>query len=234
MTSEDEEILVIRRERLEIAAGWHTGFIPTISREFISALHDHFEFAPRESAEYNESLKQIIPYIVIRQVGLTNRYFVYQRLSGSGEQRLMGSYSVGIGGHLSRHDVRTELDSTRAAVVRGLDLSSLDDVLIDCGIRPLDSPLRRGLVREIAEEMILPSRSVLFPAGIINDESNSVGRVHLALVYVIEIATGNVQIRVKAGSELQGGLYTLDQLARRPGKMESWTQMLLDQGLDSL
>jgi predicted NUDIX family phosphoesterase len=85
-----------------------------------------------------------------------------------------------------------------------------------------------------AEEVVLPSKSVIFPAGIINDESNNVGRVHLALVYVIEITKGNVHIRAKEKGVLRGELYSIDQLSQLSGKMESWTQLLIDQGLDSL
>lgn len=50
--------------------------------------------------EFDESLQQIIPYVVVRNRG---RVLCYQR-KGGGEKRLDAKLSVGIGGHINRDD----------------------------------------------------------------------------------------------------------------------------------
>ena len=50
----------------------------------------------RYEAELDPSYKQIIGYCIIRK---SNNYFVTHRLKKTGEQRLIGAYSLGTGGH---------------------------------------------------------------------------------------------------------------------------------------
>ena len=63
-------------------------------------------------------------------------------------------------------------------------------------------------------------------AGLINDDSTDVGRVHLGIVHVVTLASARVRAGEKAISELQ--FLSLDELRQRREMLESWSQILVD------
>ena len=120
---------------------------------------------------------------------------VYQRLTGGGENRLHGLASIGVGGHMNPVD--------------GL---SGDKLLLENTYRELEEeigvrPLQLGLV------------------GIVNDDSNDVGKVHIGLIYVADIGGQEINVTetdtlsVKFDKELDG--YTF----------ETWSQILREAGV---
>lgn len=60
-------------------------------------LADHL-FVPRDLAEYDFDLKQVIPYVIIR---CRDSYLLLRRTSKQTEKRLHNKYSLGIGGHIN-------------------------------------------------------------------------------------------------------------------------------------
>jgi predicted NUDIX family phosphoesterase len=58
-------------------------------------------YVPRPDAESNRDLKQIIPYVVLRD---GDRVFLMRRTRAGGDVRLHDLYSIGIGGHLNPGD----------------------------------------------------------------------------------------------------------------------------------
>src|SRR5271165_6682559 len=57
----------------------------------------------REELEKDEKYGQILPYVVLWQRDQKTgdiSLFTYRRAKGSGESRLLGSHSVGVGGHV--------------------------------------------------------------------------------------------------------------------------------------
>ena len=98
-----EQVMVVQREALEAKLG-----DAVLSRGNIGSIinfiqREHF-FAPRASAEYDNTIKQIIPYVVIRQAG---RYFVMRRLARQTEARLHNLLSLGVGGHINPEESRS-------------------------------------------------------------------------------------------------------------------------------
>jgi predicted NUDIX family phosphoesterase len=92
-----EEVLVVNREDIEEFLQ-KPGIITREMPEIMDIiLHQHF-FAPREKAEYDKKLKQIIPYVLIRQ---KDRFFLLRRLNKQTETRLHDRLSLGIGGHIN-------------------------------------------------------------------------------------------------------------------------------------
>ena len=61
-----------------------------------------YAFVGRDACETDDDLKQMIPYVIVRHGG---KYLAYSRTSQSGEKRLVGKRSVGIGGHINPTDV---------------------------------------------------------------------------------------------------------------------------------
>ena len=87
-----EHVLVVDRKQLEALLPpepFTTQNMETI-RRFI--LDNHF-FMEREKAEYDNTVKQIIPYVVIRQDG---KYFLLRRLKKQTEARLHDKLSLGV------------------------------------------------------------------------------------------------------------------------------------------
>ncbi len=62
-------------------------------------------FYPRPAAEMDDSIKQIIPYMVLRQ---EERLFLMRRTRAGGDARLHDHYTIGIGGHMNPGDDTVE------------------------------------------------------------------------------------------------------------------------------
>ncbi|MCI0584156.1 MAG: DNA mismatch repair protein MutT [Chloroflexi bacterium] len=98
--SEEEQVLVIPRSAVMADPGWHgvrtdglDGFAELVAREG--------RFVPRSSAEVDRSLKQVVPYLVLRD---GPRTFLMRRTRAGGDARLHDRYSIGVGGHLNPGD----------------------------------------------------------------------------------------------------------------------------------
>jgi predicted NUDIX family phosphoesterase len=58
-------------------------------------------YVPRAAAETDRALKQIIPYLVLRD---RDRIFLMKRTRAGGDARLHDHYTIGVGGHLNPGD----------------------------------------------------------------------------------------------------------------------------------
>jgi len=130
-----------------------------------------FQFMPRNVAENNCLWKQLIPYQVFIY---NNTLFTFQRGSGINEQRLVGRLSVGIGGHINL----TDFDKS----------SSLKDMIFN------------SAARERNEELKIEGTVHAKLIGLINDDSDSVGRVHIGIVMAYIICDPN-KICLRRSSE---------------------------------
>ncbi len=158
-------------------------------------------FVERTVAERTPAWKQIIPYTIV-QCG--ERILLTRRTKNGGEARLHDKHSIGIGGHINPVDLE---DGPRAGELR--------------------NPLPAGARREIGEELEVRGASELRPVGVLNDDSNSVGAVHVGVVHVLRVE-GTVEVRER--EQLEGRLVTpgeLRELAERGANLETWTKLLL-------
>ena len=92
-----EQVLVVDRAALEARLGgqiFTTAGLDAI-RQFILAQHT---ILPRAQAEYDSTVKQIIPYVLIRRGG---QYLLLLRLKKQTEARLHDKLSLGVGGHIN-------------------------------------------------------------------------------------------------------------------------------------
>ncbi|MDQ5941159.1 MAG: hypothetical protein QG632_885, partial [Candidatus Dependentiae bacterium] len=121
--------------------------------------------------------------------------FVMQRSRGAGEQRLAEKYTIGIGGHVRKKDL----------TIGGL---------AEWG--------RREFEEEIAYAGQYCGLSLF---GLVNDDSNAVGQVHLGVVFVLEGSTNRIEVR----SELKSGmLMDREACLMVRAQMETWSQFVLD------
>ena len=65
------------------------------------AVREHGRYVPRPAAELEPDLKQLIPYVVVRQ---DPKLFLMERSTAGGDARLHGKASIGVGGHLNPVD----------------------------------------------------------------------------------------------------------------------------------
>jgi predicted NUDIX family phosphoesterase len=96
----DELVLVVPRERVMDARGWH-GILESGAAACLDVIAAEGRFEPRAAMESDPRFKQVIPYLVLRDRG---RYFLMRRTRAGGDERLHDRCSIGIGGHLNPGD----------------------------------------------------------------------------------------------------------------------------------
>lgn len=79
--------------------------------------------------------------------------------------------------------------------------------------------------REFHEEVTYSGELTIEPLGILNDDSNEVGKVHIGFVFLLHGSDGDISIQ----SELANGeLYTLEECQGFYDRMETWSQMVIE------
>jgi predicted NUDIX family phosphoesterase len=95
-----ELVLGLPRERILPGDGWR-GVLEVELGPFLRVIEVHGAHRPRAEAEVDETWKQVIPYLAMRD---RDRLFLMRRTSSGADARLHGRWSIGIGGHLHPHD----------------------------------------------------------------------------------------------------------------------------------
>jgi predicted NUDIX family phosphoesterase len=198
---QDEQILVVPRIDL-FWNGPFRGVSTTGLDHYLDRVRRHGFFKRRGDVEEDPSLKQVIPYLLVRRAG---RYMLFRRTRAGGEARLHDLYSLGVGGHIAKGDVATADGSVASDVVAA------------------------GLRRELDEELVVTGAWSARLAGVLNDDGNPVGQVHFGLVHVVDVASGDVTIREI--DRLTGRLADLDEIRGAYPQMETWSQFIVDAGI---
>lgn len=97
---EDELVLVIPRSSIMADPGW-LGVTTDGLEGFEALVAREGRYVPRSEAEHDRSLKQVIPYLVLRD---GDGYFLMRRTRAGGDARLHDLWSIGVGGHLNPDD----------------------------------------------------------------------------------------------------------------------------------
>ena len=87
--------------------------------------------------------------------------------------------------------------------------------------------LMAGLKKELDEEVQVAGDYTLTFAGILNDESTEVGRVHLGAVFLLNAASPSV--KVLETEKMRGAWRPRTALAEAREAMESWSQVVYDE-----
>jgi predicted NUDIX family phosphoesterase len=124
---------------------------------FLSKPLDEFYLCDRAVCETDESVVQLIPYIVLTKPDDT--IYCYSRGGAGGEARLYSKLSIGLGGHVDRAPT--------------VDLLSL-----------LRNEAARELMEEVG---LLANLNDINFCEMIVDRSDAVGRVHLGLLTVLNV-----------------------------------------------
>ena len=87
--------------------------------------------------------------------------------------------------------------------------------------------LDAGLKKELDEEVRIDDPYELEFAGILNDESTEVGRVHLGAVYVLH--AGGARVQVLETEKMTGRFVSRADLPPLRDEMETWSQIVYDE-----
>ena len=197
MAATEENVLVVRRKLFDELGSFHgLKFEPGKYLPALLSRGNNF-FMPRAAAESDPAFKQIIPYALIVHGGTVLHYV---RGKKAGEQRLVSKGSIGIGGHMNDSDE---------------SLFAWDE-----------AAYRAGVEREVNEELKIESRFEDRVAALLNDDSTEVGRVHLGIVHVFQLAEPKVQKREAMITNL--AFLTKEELRARREQLETWSQICLD------
>jgi predicted NUDIX family phosphoesterase len=101
----DENVLVV--PAAEIEADLQTRFEADGAERVITRANRIRKFLPRSQVETDETHKQIIPYICIRN---DDAFVLLQRTNKQSEARLHNKFSLGIGGHINEQEVAAGAD----------------------------------------------------------------------------------------------------------------------------
>lgn len=198
MSKFDEQILVVKRDTLfDGERNAFNGFISKDDNRYkeIVKTFGEFEVKRRGDMEENPSFKQLISYCIIRN---NDETLVYKRLDGGGETRLHGLLSIGVGGHMN--DVESE------AAIEG--------------------KLRVNAARELEEEVGLSTDDVknIEIHGLINDDGNDVGKVHIGLVLKIDIEKDKVINNEEDTIALE---WVKNDVLETMSPYESWSELII-------
>ena len=199
-TGADEEIVGIPRD-LALPAGTWTGIRAFSSSEEgereITRLDGLAQARPRRELESDPSWKQPIPYAV-----------ALYRPEGipAGDVQLFWMDRLAGGSDKRLHG--------RASFGVGGHIS------------PSDGGIRAALAREWAEEVATPTLPHFTPLGLLNDDGDDVGRVHLGVVFIATLTSPLIHIRET--HKLAGSLVPVSEALRRRDELEGWSARLID------
>jgi predicted NUDIX family phosphoesterase len=89
-----------------------------------------------------------------------------------------------------------------------------------------DDPLMTGLRREWEEELVTPWAPEFTLVGVLNDDSNRVGAVHLGVVFTVE-ADGR-PVDVREHDKLAGAFAEVDEVRAAWDRLETWSQLVAE------
>jgi predicted NUDIX family phosphoesterase len=183
-----ELVLVVPRAFAMADGAWH-GVRATTDTTILGELEEHATFRSRAAVESDPSLKQLIPYVVVRD---GERWFLMRRTRAGGDERLHDRHSIGVGGH----------------------------------VNPEDGGIAGGLRREWREELRADFEPSFRFVGLLNDDTNAVGAVHLGVVYVTE-ADGRA-VTIRETDKLSAAWATTDEVRALGEALETWSRLVFD------
>ena len=200
MGKEDQIIMAVKKDLLfkdKYFEGVHSEEFPN----FEQIILNNFEWLTRGPAEQNYDYKQPITYCLIINPE-TKKVFLQQRAKKDEhykEKRLQGKWSIGIGGHIDKPDLKKE------------------------------NPIYQALLREISEEIELVDGEIqnISAIGFINNDQGDVEKVHIGVLYLAK--TNATEVIPKSKELLYGKLTSLDelnQIVEKPeNEFEEWSKI---------
>jgi predicted NUDIX family phosphoesterase len=183
--------------------------------ELLNSILRNGLFRERSELEGDTSYKQLIPYGIIsykepeprtwgnklRGARQSQSFFLFQRTSGQTEKRLHNKFHLGAGGHMNPGATN----------------------------EPKAQYLINELERELFEEVKFLNGCLIEDIefiGFINDDSISVGTVHLGLLYDIHVS--NKDVYINETDKMTAKWIDKTDLFDYYEEMETWTKIAID------
>ena len=193
----DEEIVAYVPRHALVSRRWlGHGFRGDDNRSVYEGLLAAMRYGPRGPLERNPERKQIVSYVVLTDGA--GAVYTLRRTSRQTEVRLHDKLSFGVGGHIERVDG----DS------RAYDL------------------IHQGMLRELREELVLAQPYRICYRGVLNDDTNDVGQVHLGCVFTCHVGDRQ-QVAVRETTKMEGHWLALDEVHQHADQLETWSSLLL-------
>lgn len=127
-----------------------------------------------------------------------NEVYAYERLNQGGETKLHGKISIGVGGHMNEFE------------------GNFDEVLLE------------NTNRELEEELFINSNNQkLEYIGLINDDSDEVGKYHIGILAILELDE-DAEVSVRETEQLKGYWTTPIELLKEENRLESWSKFAVN------
>ena len=166
--------------------------------EVLKRIVQHGLFRKRSELEEDPSFKQVIPYAIISN---KESFCLFKRTSKQTEKRLHNKFSLGVGGHMNPSNSK---ESKEQYLINELKRELFEEVKL----------LNGCLIEDI--EFI----------GFINDDTISVGSVHIGLLYNIHVSNKNVVINET--DKMTADWIDKPDLAEFYEGMETWAKIIFD------
>lgn len=205
-----QAILAIRNSFLVNDLAMVQGVNPISVEALGEVVTPHLMLGCRNDLESNPDYRQVLPYVIaMRTNGRTGKaeFFAYQRGKGIGESRLLGKVSIGIGGHVD-----------------------LADVMHSESVINFNGTVGIAVARELKEEILFSGGIAdldLFSAGMLIDNSDAVGKVHLGVLMGLMLPDHIDMDCIE--EELDTiGFKSADELLSGDYELENWTRIALE------
>jgi len=191
-----KEALIVKRDVLFLDK-YFEGFLAAEEHDYISKVLENYEYHIRgDELENNEKLQQVIPYVWIVNP-LKKQVFVYKRASGK-----------------ENYSEERLMNKISCGVGGHIDREDSDN------------PIENAMMRELMEEVKMEKYPNPIIIGYLNDDSNSVGKVHFGIVAIAET---NHEVNKGDDEMTEGKFYSIDELesifSDPKYEVESWTKL---------
>ena len=208
MSKDDELVLVVPAHIIFEKEKWQ-GLKQDNSDYYVDLINKNYQFKRRGDVENDPSFQQIIPYILF---SYKDQFFIYKYLPQAGEQRLVDTYQIGVGGHINH------IDGANPSIASG----------------QVRNILEVGMMREWDEEVeykgnIIEKKLV----GLLNDDSRPVEAVHLGLVY--HFTGDSPEISIKEKEKMEGALVDIRDIGEKIKDNDGiWIKIVYNEYIKSL
>ena len=204
-TSKDDEIIgYVSRKNLEELGflSQHPSILTSLPEGYITQLTSHIAWGKRGPLEHDPENKQLIPYIILWRSGERGKeLFVMTRKRAQREARLHDKLSIGVGGHIN----------------------PLEDDEAEMHGEVITLNAWRELEEEVSLQGELSWRALRWkPLGLLNDDRDEVGRVHLGVVFTMEIPPDH-EVIVRETDKLEGRWCCPEEIDME--RLETWSQL---------
>lgn len=193
----EEQVLCLPTESLApFASGEDPIFYPTEAVQELMKRCGSFQL--RWQVEQDASWKQIIPYVVMQT---DTEILAARRLQG--DPRLVGGYTVGMGGHINPQDLYAE---------------NVND--------PVGGCVRRELTEETTFDWDRDRKAYqIHPISFVNVR-NEVSRMHLCIPIWMQVTDGR-RVQIRETDKLQGVWLPKADISTLTDQLEGWSAIAL-------